>query len=209
MRTSAFLMLIFTIGLILAQEPTTAGTPRIVFEPKIKMESEYRDNILRSLDSLKLDDYRLNLYVGANLSLSSEFLGNPSVNYNHRLYRYSEYDRYERYEHLANISILKSLGSITRLNISNEFRARVYPEYSRWEYRRNILDLNMHFLLPHLRTPAIGIQNWYKKYPHNESLSDYVSSRLYLKLSGLYRDKTNYTVNYEIQKHTGNIYPGS
>ncbi|MFC1618814.1 hypothetical protein ACFL45_02610 [Candidatus Neomarinimicrobiota bacterium] len=209
MRTSAFLMPFFIIGVVLAREPGAKGTARIVFEPKIKVESEYRDNILRALDSLKLDDYRLNLYVGANLSLSSELLGNPSINYNHRLYRYGEFDRYNRYEHLVNASLLKSYGAITRLSINDEFRTRNYPEYSTWAYRRNILEGNLHFLLPRLLTPAIGFQSWHKEYPHNEGLSDYSSNRFYFRLAGLYKEKTNFAMKYEIQEHNGNIYPGS
>lgn len=193
------------IAIVILSLQPIKGAPGAM-KTTFRAETEYRNNIVRSLDSLKLNDTRLNIDIGSQYDITLPGFIKAGLSSKFNGHFYSKYSDYNRNDYLATLTSEIALIKNVKLNISDEFRYRDYPNYSAWKYSRNIYDINL--VLPIVLKPTIGYQGWSKKYTATNQLADYKSSRYYLKLKKSI-GKTGTLLKLESQDHNGNLYPNS
>lgn len=174
-----------------------------------QVNGEYRDNIIRYPDSLKVRDYRTNLFFLADYHKKNSRNSNWRFSYELRYHRYVEYKEYTRHDHLLRGVLRKPIYGTTKLHIANEFRVRYYSSSSIFNYRRNILDSYISMKVPFLRQLSLGYQNWLKTYPNGSSFQTYLSNRYFIRMNRRMSRTAHIGVKFELQKHQGNLYPGS
>ena len=134
-----------------------------------QVNGEYRDNITREPDFLKLPDYRTNLFFAADYQNKLWQTDKYGFNYELRFHRYKEYQEYNRQDHLLRGMLRKSIYKNLRFHLSNEFRTRYYSSANILNYRRNIFDSFLSLSITRSKKLSLGYQNWLKTYPNSRS----------------------------------------
>lgn len=173
-----------------------------------KVTHEYRSNFIRLPDSLKLSDYRTNLFFNADHQQTVWQNGRLLLEYELRYHRYNEFQRYNRHDHLTTIKFQKPIIGGIKLHLSNEIRTR-FSSTQRYSYYRNIFDIYVNLPITVKDRAYIGFQNWAKNYPKTSEYKKYRSSRIYSKFNIQLTRTTTLGLKFEFHRHEGNLYPGS
>ncbi len=173
-----------------------------------KITQEYTSNFIRMPDSLKISDYRTNLFLNADVHRAVWDNGRFEFFYELRYNFYRDYPNYNRQDHLADLKFQKPIFRDVKLHFSDEFRAR-FSATRQFSYYRNIFNLFVNVPITAHDRAYIGFQNWTKKYPRTAVFQSYRSSRLYSKLNLMLTPTTTFGLKFEYQLHEGDLYPGS
>ncbi len=168
---------------------------------------EYRDNITRFPDSLKLDDFRANIFVTAGYDNRLFKRGHWGLLYEFQHHQYFENQEYSRQDHLLRVFFRHPLTENLKIYCSDEYRLRSYTSLNAFNYQRNIFNIYLTMAAPYVQQLAIGYQNWTKSYPNSPDFRNYTSNRIYIKSRQSLNRKTFLGIKLELQMHRGNLYP--
>ncbi len=202
------LIIIFLTMLLLLNPVTTFAQNSHSLKLSAQMTQEYSSNFIRMPDSLKISDYRTNLFLNVGLHKPILHNGRLEFYYELRYNHYHEYQNYNRQDHLADLKFQKPIFRDIKLHFSDEFRAR-FSATRQFSYYRNIFNLFLNVPITTQNRAYIGFQNWTKNYPGTTQLQGYQSSRLYSKVNLMLTPTTTFGLKFEYQFHGGDLYPGS
>jgi len=90
------------------------------FQPRLSIQEQYSDNILRTPNSDKEDDYITTITPGFTSELTGK-KGKAKISYDASYAKYNQFDEFDHWRHRARLNGMYMPGKTTRFNILDRF----------------------------------------------------------------------------------------